>query len=228
MNPPAASTPACTQQPLEFLFLVSHGLLSPISAIRWGTSRLERLAKNMPEEQRTIVTHLHENARRLSTAFTSMLLLARNDDQTYALAPAAFPLSSLLAVFTESNTLPKGLRLTISGPEGIRVEGDRTLLETAFHNIFAVLGEACASPCTIAVEVDTDERGVAVRFTCPLDLTIQSVCAANDGAIRAVVGGTPGLLLSLTHSLLGFTGGSVQMHEAADGKYRITVRLAQG
>ncbi len=210
---------------MEFLFLVSHGLLSPISAVRWGTSRLQRLAKDLSPEQQYLIEHIHGNAKRLATAFSSMLLLARNEDQTYTLTSTVFPVQELLALYAVGSEHPSNVKLRVACPSDATVEGDRALLEAAFHNIFAVLQEALSEPRAVTIEVQPEEESVAINIICPLELSVQTVRSAHDGDVRPVVGGTPGLLLSLTSSLLTYTGGSLDMRETDEGRYRITVRL---
>lgn len=228
MSPDAVSQPpARAEKPMEFLFLVSHGLLSPVSAIRWGTSRLERLGKDLSKEQRDVIAHVHDNAKRLSTAFTSMLLLARNEDQTYTFTSVQCPLRELLELATTRGSPLADAPIRITGDQDVGVEGDRALLEAAFHNLFAVLGEAMSAPRVLTIDIQPMRSEVLVQCTCPLELSIQEVRTAQDSRIRPVVGGTPGLLLALTSSLLAYTGGTLDMRSTDNGEYRLTLRLAR-
>ncbi len=212
---------------MEFLFLVGHGLLSPISTIRWGMSRLQRTAAGLTPEQKRLIDHVHAHAKRLALAVTSMLLVARNEDQTYTITPRMTRVRDLLALHTCGTGHPPAVHLRIACPADAAVMGDRALLDAAFRNLFAVFEEAHADPCEVAVQVQPEEGSVTVHFACSLHLSTLSVRSATDGNVHPAIGGTPGLLLSLTSSLLQCTHGSLTMRESDPGRYRITVHLVR-
>lgn len=215
---------------MKFLFLASHGLLSPIAGIRWGCGRLRRTdTQNLSEEQKKLLEHVYTNAKRLSKVFGSMILLARNEDGTYVPREETITLSDMLETDARDRDGGAELTVTVECDADLAVRCDRPLLETVIQDVASVIGEAAAEPRTLAVRAVAEGDRVAVSFESALELSfLQSVQSGSaKPEVRMVVGGTPGLLLSLSNALAGFMGGSVEMTESPRKTYLITVRLPQ-
>ena len=216
------------RQSVEFLFLASHGLLSPISAIRWGCNRLTRSdARNLSDEQRDLVSHIHRNARTLTRLFGSMLLLARNEDQTYTMRPEKLELADLLAAEKKEWELHEHGTVHLHCPPGLKAHVDSAILESVLQNLFAVFAEGTDESRKLSIDAEEEADNVRISFTGSLELPfLQSVRTLDRSAeTRPVVGGTPGLLLSLAQSLLAFIEGEIAMSETTEGSYTITTRL---
>ncbi len=233
-DPPSMRTQTSPPPParnVQFLFLASHGLLSPISAIRWGAHRLKRTqAAAFSKEQNDLINHIYINAKVLSKIFGSMLLLARNEDQTYTMQPERVSLHEFLKSQAKDWEEVSGRKARIVCDDHVTLSIDREMLETIFEDLFAVFSEAGPSKQGVKIEVQALAGRVQVAFFSPLELPfLQSVQTLDRKAeVRPVVGGTPGLLLSLTQSLIGFLDGGLEMQEAGNNVYKIVATLPAG
>lgn len=213
---------------VEFLFLASHGLLSPISAIRWGCNRLQRTdTKKLSKEQKDLLEHIYANARVLSKLFGSMLLLARNEDQTYEVHTEPVALFPLLQSEAREWEEQEEGKVVLDGDASLSITTDSAILEAVLQNIFAVCSEAMQTPKSIRIECQGDGDEVLVVCTGKMELPFlnQVQTLENLSESRPIVGGTPGLLLSLSQALIGFVGGSLSMHEGEKGEYVMTLKL---
>ncbi|MDO8648757.1 MAG: histidine kinase dimerization/phospho-acceptor domain-containing protein [Candidatus Peregrinibacteria bacterium] len=210
---------------IDFLFIASHGLMTPISAIRWGCNRLQRSGGKLSEEQKRLIEHLHTNAKTLSHVFDSMLFLARVEDGTYPTKTESVDLQE----FLQSNHIEKAFvgPLKLTCPPGCSVKTDRGIFEVIFSNIFAVFSDARLKNGALKVTVEEGEGRVEVSFESKMQLAfLQSVRTVQASAEkRPVVGGTPGLRLSLVQSLLWFLDGTLAMREVGDSAYRLVARI---
>ncbi len=213
----------------EFLFLASHGLLSPISAIRWGCNRLKRTdTKGLSKEQHDILNHIYANARVLSKLFSSMLMLARNEDQTYPLHPERFILKNMLQAEARTWQDHEGGTLHLTCDPSLMVEADKGLLEAILQNLFTVFAESSQPPRHLTITAEDNGDGfLEIVYSGTMQLSfLQSVrTIENLDESRPIVGGTPGLLLSLSHALGGFLGAALEMHERGEETYDILLRI---
>jgi K+-sensing histidine kinase KdpD len=217
-----------SSQSVEFLFLASHGLLSPISSIRWASNRLKRSdTKKLSKEQKELLEHIHGNARVLSKLFGSMLLLARNEDRTYTIRCESTPLKSMLqAEAHEWEEQTKGA-VRLECPASLKAHIDGALLEAIIQNVFTVFSEAGISPKKLSISGHEEDGMAELTFESKMELPfLQSVRTIDNlSESRPIVGGTAGLLLSLSHALIGFLEGTLEMRETTEGSYEIVLRL---
>ncbi len=226
--PPQAAS--ATARPSKFLFLASHGLLTPIAGIRWSCGRLRRTdTQHFSVEQQRLLEHIYANTRRLSTVFGSMVLLARNEDGTYASRPEKCALTDLITDEMVARESGGTLHAEMSLPGDVYVVADKPLLETVLQDIIACIADASVVPRSVNITTGTQEGRAIIRFTSMLELSFLQARQNPGGSddLRLVVGGTPGLLLSLSNALAGFFGGSVDMHELPkkEGTFVITVLI---
>jgi K+-sensing histidine kinase KdpD len=215
-------------QSVEFLFLASHGLLSPISAIRWGANRLKRTdSKKLSKEQRDLLDHIQANARVLSKLFGSMMLLARNEDRTYELRSEPTALKPLLQAETKHWEKEESGTVTIECPDLIKAHTDGAMLEAVLQNIFTVFAEAGKGTKKLSIAVGLEDGFVEIAFTGKMELPfLQSVRTIDNlDETKPIIGGTPGLLLSLSHALIGFLEGTLEMRENDTNDYVIVARV---
>jgi K+-sensing histidine kinase KdpD len=215
-------------QNVEFLFLASHGLLSPISAIRWGSNRLKKTdTKKLSKEQRDLVDHIHSNARVLTKLFGSMMLLARNEDHTYELRSEPAAVKPLLQAEAKTWEKHTGGTVKISCPDLLKCQTDGALLEAVLQNMFMVFSEAGKGAKKISIAVTPDDGFVQISFSGSLEIPfLESVRTIDNlDETKPIIGGTSGLLLSLSHGLIGFLEGTLEMRETDDDEYVITARV---
>lgn len=224
-----ASSRSDQSQPTSFLFLASHGVLSPLSAIRWGCNRLGHTAGELSTEQQSIVSHIEHNAALLSRVLQSLLLLARLEEHVHAFSPK--PLALLPTLRKESNEwqrLQNG-SVTLECDEHVQVHADETPLAHVCQNMFSVFLEERAEGKTLKVECIVEDKAVRVRLEgrmqAPFIQYVQTI--QFDENIRSVVGGTPGLFLAATQGILDHMGGTLEMRETPEGLYEVEATLPQ-
>lgn len=225
---------------IEFLFLASHGLLSPISSIRWGSNRLRRIAEDsFTGEQRELVEHIHSNAKMLTKLFGAMLLLARNEDGTYVAHPEPLLLKDFLRHQEDEWRETNSGTVTIVCPADLRCAADPGMMEMIVQNLFAVFSTAGDGNAALTIEAKQTDGWVEITFLGHLELAfLQGVQTVRDPSLRShaaggatttevksVVGGTQGLLLSLAQSLLWFLDGTLDMRETSEETYAIVARI---
>lgn len=218
------STAPSAGKGLQFLFLASHGLQSPLSAIRWGATRLKRTGGRLPKPQKNLVDHIESNARTLSRVLGSMLLLARNEDESYVPKPKKID----LAVFVKE-------MIAEAKVEGVKVQGkakkfvvetDELLLTTIMSNLLGVLATAGNKKGAVQLSVDRKQGFAMFTFVATLEFPVIEA-QSSDGMhehVNQMIGGEAGLMLALSSSLINFLDGFLEMKEGKKkAMYTITV-----
>ena len=83
----------------QMLFLVGHGLQTPLSAIRWGCSRLKKMSKKMTKQELHVIEGIQSQSKVLSGMVNALLLVARVEDGSYAGRPQEIYLYDFLKSF---------------------------------------------------------------------------------------------------------------------------------
>jgi K+-sensing histidine kinase KdpD len=208
-----------------FLFLASHGLLPPISGIR---SACEQLGKSdtsaWSDKQRALLRDMHTNATRLSRAFDSMILLAQVEEGSLAGKDEILNARELMEQASSEAT--NGLAVTLKCPRTLPVRGDRMMIDAILRNIIVVCSDACRAPKRVEMIGSKNDGIMTLRCVSQMDFSFLEPQAARDESkTRSVVGGTSGLLLSLSSALASGNGGELEMKRTGDDSYTITLML---
>ncbi len=210
-----AGTPAAAKrQPM--LYLASHGLQTPISAIRWGCGRLKRMAAGLPPEQRQIVEDVQEQAKLLSRMFEALLLLAKVEDGTHISALQDIYLHDFLQTVVAASALPQDVSWKLSCPDDLRLRTDRALLTALTEALLLVVAYGARGQRTVHVTIarhGTPQECI-VTIHAPLQLALvedAAIARQEDG--QRIVGGVPGVMLSVAAALASALGGSLQVHD---------------
>jgi light-regulated signal transduction histidine kinase (bacteriophytochrome) len=206
---------------MKYLFLQSHGMRSPLTAIRWASNRLRKKALgNLNAEQQRLVSHIHDNAKKLSVVLDSMFLLAQAEDQRVLPEKQEICLRDLIHEETERSGGGGGVRWKLRVPH-LHVLAHREVLEAIIRNLCAVYSEQTDdAKRAVFVDVETDQGFLLLGFRSALLLPI-----LEDGSGRSeaqdvkVIGGLQGVMLSLSDELAGYLGGRVEMEEVITGEF---------
>ncbi len=201
---------------LKFLFLESHGLRSHLSALRWASGRLRKSdAANLSKEQRRLVTEIYSHTRMLTTAMQSMLLVGRLEEQDYREKPEELDAALLLRSLLDSNDY-QGMEWVFSCTEKLPVRCDATLLQAILVDVLTLCMEAAQMQKKIFINAHREQQEIHIRFYAVWELPIlgtgpQSNAATSD----RLLGGTPGLMLSLASAIAAALHGTVVLEEVA-------------
>ncbi len=123
----------------EFLSMVSHQLLVPLTAARWIAKTLEEeLSDAVSEETRKLLDQLLASNAHMARLVANLLNVARIEDGRTAYAKEIISLSDLLKdIVTVLSPLAAEKRVTLryAADEFCSVRGDRDALRMAFENI---------------------------------------------------------------------------------------------
>ncbi len=210
------------QDVMKVLFLESHGLRSPLTAIRWACGRLRRGAGgSLTKEQMHLVDHVYDNTKVLTTALESMLLITKMEERSFALHMQDVCITDLLHSARESIGMPSHLKLHVHAPR-IYLHGDRHLLELIFRVILSIfLEQPRGTELKIFIEGSMQQRTMVWTFRSSFLLPVLAARGEGDssGPQQRAVGGIPGLMLSLAHELAKAVRGTVELEEVITGEF---------
>ncbi len=212
----------------KFSFLASHGLRSPLSAIRWACGRLRKSTTgSLNPEQKELIEEIHANAKILTMVLASMQLLGKLDDRSYKIKHESLALCDFLMSLTHGMDHPRSARWSIDCSPDIGVETDGPILESILLNLITVCLEASKDDAQIAVAAERGEDGVRVTLTSELELPfVHSGENDRGGEVSHLVGGVPGLMLCLANGMARYLTGKVELRELAqDKRYAVTFSL---
>ncbi|MBK8724466.1 MAG: HAMP domain-containing protein [Holophagaceae bacterium] len=115
---------------------LAHELRTPIQSLRSEAESLIRNGEGPPEALGSIL----EECDRLATQIEQMLFLAKAEDPGAELRRTGLPVRDLLlhvADFFEASAEEAGVTLEVAAEAQLTLDGDRSLLERALHNLVA-------------------------------------------------------------------------------------------
>ncbi|MCA9371059.1 MAG: hypothetical protein KC680_03815 [Candidatus Peregrinibacteria bacterium] len=211
----------------QFMFLASHGLRNPLTAIRWSCGRLEKVEEHS-EEARVYLEEIAKNTTRLTRILGAIFLLSHLQDQLQPLKYEHLVLHDML-----KKSLPKE-----ESDKSILIDGDRTLaLESdaeVLHSLFSCILMGCIvafngyEPKPIRVQLQGQSDTVSATFLAEAPLQLLRTTPPEklhtwQGA-NQLVGGTTGLLLTLSRDLAIAMGGYLKLQEG-DHSFTVSVTL---
>ncbi len=214
---------------MKMMFVASHGLQTPLSAIRWGSSRLKKTNTGaFTQEQAHLIDGIAENAKTLSRMLDTMLILAKVEEGSYQANPQKIYLQDFLASFTQKFELPKDFAVDLrASDDDILLMVDRGILETIVQALMIAVVSSAQPSTRIAVHCMEDAGTIRIEMHCPLQLSLLSSVRAgtDDQQLHQLVGGPTGLMLSIAHSLAHCLAGSVELIDRGDGEYVVVLGL---
>lgn len=209
------------RETMKNLFLESHGLRTPLTAIRWACGRLRKeVSGALTPDQRMLVGHIAANAKTLTTALESMFLLAKLEERSHAHAERDVCLPSLLESVREKLAAPP-LHLRLRSLHQ-HVTADQEVLETLLRDILTIFLETPVDrERNVSVDIEAEEKSFRVTFRSSFLLpTLQmQEKASKSGEDRRLIGGIPGLMLSMAEHLAEALGGTLELQEIITGEF---------
>jgi hypothetical protein len=223
------TTDTATRQPgAKFSFLASHGLRSPLSAIRWACGRLRKTSTGaLNEEQRELIEEIHANAKILTMVLGSMQLLGKLEDRSYRIKSESLAVCDMITSIAHGMDHPREAQWTIVCPPTLATVTDGPILESIILNLITVCLEAGSDEKQVLVRAD-DEDGLRITLFSALELPfVHGDDAGKGGEVSHLVGGVPGLMLCLANGMAHFLGGKVELREAdeADASMLRTTKI---
>lgn len=209
MIPPAAPTSANLEY-TKMLFLVSHGLQSPLSAIRWGCGRLRKTGKNLTTEQSRLLEGVQQQTRVLSSMFDMLLLLAKAEEGVQVSTLQEIFLSDFFESPDRFKELPRAFSTNVTCSDDLAVKVDRVMFTSILDALFLVLSLS-STQTTIPVSVKKEDGYCSITLRAPMELSLleETDSAATDEKKSRIVGGIPGFLLAVSASLATHIDGTL-------------------
>ena len=214
----ASTAPPPATGPAKFSFLASHGLRSPLSAIRWACGRLSKATTGtLNAEQEELVSEIHANAKVLTTVLGSMQLLGKLEDRSYRLKHEQIVLHDMLLALTHCIEHPRAVDWHIDCAGEPQVMTDGPILECILVNILTVCMETGIGEKRIAIRARSN-GDVTIRVFSPLELPFLHVDDGKSAEEKIrMIGGVPGLMLCLAKAMAQFLKGDVDLREVPRG-----------
>jgi signal transduction histidine kinase/HAMP domain-containing protein len=216
----------------DFIAVAAHELRTPLTVIKGYTQILEKLlAEVLPDHTRKLLDGVLSGADRLEAIVSSMLDIARIDNQTLQLYKSKTRIIDILTSIQE--TLAPTLRerrmtMSVSGVEGLpMIEADPDLLKKVFHHLIfnavkytpdggkiSVTGSIVEDEETCPwVQVVVSDTGIGIdpehhelifeKFYQTGEISLHS---SSDTKFK---GGGPGLGLAIVRGLVSVHGGRI-------------------
>lgn len=224
------------RQATRFSADASHELKTPL-AVMQGTIETALQSADLGSEQQQVFAALLEATERLKTITRGLLWLARADAGQLVAQPVPVDLSALLGgVIEDVETLAaeSGLRLEHAVAPGIRVRGDRALLQQALLNLLHNAVKYNAPQGRVLLRLALESHGAQLEVTNtgpgipPEDQArIFDRFFRGTASTRERVEGA-GLGLSLAREIARAHGGELQLVESRPGRTAFRMTLPAG
>lgn len=212
----------------QMLFLVGHGLQTPLSAIRWGCSRLKKISKRLTKEEAHVLENIQTQAKVLADMVNALLFVARTEDGTYSARLQDIYLHDFLVSFAPLKEVFPDRMVHVSCPEDLLIKADRKALECLLEAVSVIMGSGSDKKNDLTIEVQTKGRKgyVSMNFLPELELSfLRDASVLENGSSPQIVGGTPGLMLSVITSLCKFMGGFVHVKKQGESHHLLSLEL---
>lgn len=117
---------------------ISHELKTPVSSIQGYLETIINNPKLSPEQQRDFIEKSYAQTQRLSRLLQDLSLITRMDEASELIEKEEISLSEIVAEEVNDNTptaQEKGITINNNIPEGLKMQGNRSLLQSVFHNL---------------------------------------------------------------------------------------------
>lgn len=152
----------------EFLSMVSHQLLVPLTAARWITKTIEEiLSPGMSDEARTLLQQMLSNNSHMARLVANLLNVARIEEGRFDYKMDLVPLAALLHEIVADVTpiaTEKGVTLRCAAEDIGTIRGDRDKLRMAFENLIENAVKYTPEGKMVIVTLAGDGDGALVKI----------------------------------------------------------------
>lgn len=198
----------------QFIFLASHGLRNSLTAINWSYGRLKKVEEHT-EAGQMYLDQIGLNTKRLTQMLSTIFLLSRiqNEHPNISVEPCQVLKELQNAVVDEemenSPVHIKGEEYEISTNKEVL----STLLSALLLAFYAM--DPISEPHDIYITVEQLDTGLHIHFESKAYLQLLRNFNPDNLTIKSdtnqLVGGTPGLLLSLAKDISSTMGWSMNL-----------------
>ena len=226
------------RQKNEFVSLVSHELLTPLTSVRGYSSLLRDDLEALTPRHRAYVETIERNTRQLTRLVDDLLFFAQVDAGTLAFDPNVVDLSALTREAVEAARLTadqKGITLKVEACDGLLVYGDPARLGQVLDNLLSnavkftqreghVGVEVASRDGRALIEVRDDGIGIPANERRHV---FERFFRASTATERAI--GGSGLGLTVARSIVEAHGGTitVESEEGAGTTFHVSLPLAE-
>ncbi len=150
-----------SRQQNNFMLAVTHELKSPIAAIKLNLQTLER-RRLEPAQQSLLVERCVTEANRLNDLCNNMLVASQMEGRQYQSARESIDFSELVEDSVQDYAARYPQRFSEDATPGLRLSGDRLLLQMAVNNLLENAVKYSPAGAPIAVTLHRDDEGMAV------------------------------------------------------------------
>lgn len=148
------------QMQREFVADISHELRTPLTTLRGNLGLLRRNPPMPSEEHEDILTDLIDENDRLIRLVNDLLLLARADAERELAKDVLYATELLKDVTRQTQVLDPHRKITLTSPEGLRIQGDRD----AFKQILIIALENAIKHSQDEVLISAQQQGQMVEI----------------------------------------------------------------
>jgi two-component system sensor histidine kinase CpxA len=209
---------------------VSHELRSPLARLQIALGLARRPNANLEQE----FDRIEQEAQRLDELIGEILSLSRLEDPARELLGEPVNIEELLETLADNARIeaePRWVRVELSAPSALTVEGDRELLFRALENV--VRNAVRFAPNGTSVELSAQQHGrqALIRVTDHGPGVPPAVLARifepffRVGKARDRESGGYGIGLAITARVAALHGGSVRAKNVPDGGLQVDLTL---
>jgi signal transduction histidine kinase len=209
------------------LLLAGHALHSPLSVIRWGCARLKKTpGMALSSQQQRVIDGIQQEARLLSRIIDVLLVTSRVQQQLQKMHPKEMQLQSVLAA-TLTPELLSGRDIAITCPAQLMVFADDAVAESLLTSLGLLLVTAATHSQPLRLEVSQEGEVCEVRAFPPLQFSVlrDPSLLSDDTDTGELVGGVPGLMLSLLPVLSLALGWTFDVREHGPTQHVLSLRI---
>jgi signal transduction histidine kinase len=150
-----------SRQQNNFMLAVTHELKSPIAAMKLNLQTLEK-RRLTPEQQELLVERCIGEANRLNDLCNNMLIASQMEGRHYQTAREEIDFSELVEEAVEDYAARYPQRFSEDGIPGLRLSGDKLLLQMAVNNLLenAIKYSPAGTPITVTLHRSEEGLGV--------------------------------------------------------------------
>lgn len=216
---------------------ISHELKTPVSSIQGYLETIINNPKLTQEQQRDFIEKSYAQTQRLSRLLQDLSVITRMDEASELIEKEEVSLSEIVKEEIAENTSEaqeKGITINNNIPEGLRMLGNKALLQSIFHNLL-INAVSYSQGTGISIDLLDDsssfyvisfwDNGVGIASE-HLPRIFERFYRIDKGRSRKL-GGT-GLGLSIVKNAIMIHGGAIEARQHEGGGLEFVFSMKKG